>query len=239
MTKISSSTKLKRQMAPAFWQIPRKKKRFALTARSGPHPASNSYPLGMILRDVLRIVGTMQEAKKAVYSGEIKVDGVVRRDIHFPVGLMDVVEISALKRFYRMVPKNGLIVAPIEIPNDEKDLKPCKVISKVTVRGNRLQYGLHDGRTFVDGQKKLGVNDTCILKVPEQKITDTVKLEKGSTALVISGDNAGAVGKVQDIKQGTFILPKRVVLTFKERMVELPVNKVMAVGMEKPLIKVG
>jgi small subunit ribosomal protein S4e len=100
-----------------------------------------------------------------------------------------------------------------------------------------LQYGFHDGRTLVDNQK-VNVNDTCLLTIPEQKVTNTVKLEKGSTALVISGDNAGSIGKVDDIRAGTFILPKRVLVKFKDRTIELPVDMVMVVGVEKPLIKV-
>ena len=237
MGKISGSTKLKRQMAPAFWQIGRKEKRFALTVSPGTHPISKSYPLAVLLRDVLKIVNNMREAKQVITSGEIKVDSIIRRDIHFPVGLMDVIEISSLDKVYRMVPKDGLIVAPVEIPKEEKSIKLCKVIRKVTISGKKLQYGFHDGRTLVDDQK-VNVNDTCLLTIPEQKVTNTVKLEKGSIALVISGDNAGTVGKVDDIRQGTFILPKRVLVKFKDRMVELPVDMVMAVGVEKPLIKV-
>jgi len=236
MGKMGGSTKLKRQMAPAFWQIGRKEKRFALTVSPGTHPISKSYPLAILLRDILKIVNTMREAKQVITSGEIKVDGI-RRDTHFPVGLMDVIEISSLDKVYRMVPKDGLIVTPVEIPNEERNLKLCKVTRKVTIGGKKLQYGFHDGRTLVDDQK-VNVNDTCLLTIPEQKVTNTVKLEKGSTALVISGDNAGTIGKVDDIRQGTFILPKRVLVAFKERMIELPVDMVMAVGVDKPLIKI-
>ncbi len=237
MGKIGGSTKLKRQMAPVFWQIGRKEKRFALTVSPGTHPLSKSYPLAMVLRDVLKIVNTMREAKQVIIPGEIKVDGIARRDIHFPVGLMDVLEIPSLDKVYRMVPKDGLIVTPIEIPKEERNVKLCKVTRKVTISGKKLQYGFHDGRTLIDDQK-ISVNDTCLLTIPEQKITNTVKLEKGSTALIISGENAGNIGKVDDIRQGTFILPKRVLIVFKDRRVELPVDMVMTVGMDKPLIKI-
>jgi len=237
MRKIGGSSKLKRQMAPAFWQIGRKEKRFALTVSPGTHPLSNSYPLGMVLRDVLKIVNTMREAKQVIISDEIKVDGIARRDIHFPVGLMDVIEIHSLDKVYRMVPKDGLIVTPIEIPKEERNIKLCKITRKVTISGKKLQYGFHDGRTLIDEQK-ISVNDTCLLAIPEQKIINTVKLEKGSTALIISGENAGNIGNVDDIRQGTFILPKRVLIVFKGRRVELPVDMVMAVGMDKPLITI-
>lgn len=238
MGKITGSTKLKRQTAPAFWQIARKEKRFALTVSPGTHPIAKSYPLGMLLRDVLKVVNTMREAKQVITSGEIKVDGIKRLDIHFPVGLMDVVEIPSLDKVYRMVPKDGLIVTPVEISKEEKNFKLCKVTRKVTISGKKLQYGFHDGRTLVDDQK-VNVNDTFLLTIPEQKVTNTVKLEKGATALVISGENAGTTGKVDDVRHGTFILPKRVLLAFKERTVELPVDMVMAVGVDKSLIKIA
>jgi len=224
-------------MAPAFWQIGRKEKRFALTVSPGTHPISKSYPIAIVLRDVLKIVSTMREARQVVTSGEIKIDGIIRRDIHFPVGLMDVIEISSPGKVYRMVPKDGLIVVPLEIPKEEGNLKLCKVTRKTTTRGKKLQYGFHDGRTVVN-DLKVNVSDTCLLTIPEQKVTNTVKLEKGSTALVVSGENAGTIGKVDDIRQGTFILPKRVLMAFKDRRVELPVDMVMVIGMDKPLIKV-
>lgn len=236
MGRMGGSTKLKRQMAPAFWEIGRKEKRFALTVSPGTHPIAKSYPLGIVLRDALKVVNNMREAKQAVIAGDIKVDGVVRHDIHFPVGLMDVVEIPSLNKVFRMMPKNGIIVVPVEVPKEESTFKLCKVTKKVTIAGQKLQYGFHDGRTLV-GEQKVSVNDTCVMAIPEQKVTDVVKLEKGSTVLVISGDNAGTVGKVDDIRHGTFILPKRVLVAFKERKVELPVDMVMAVGTDKPLVK--
>ncbi len=224
-------------MAPAFWQIGRKEKRFALTVSAGTHPISKSYPVAILLRDILKIVKTMREARQVITAGEIKIDGVIRHDIHFPVGLMDVVEIPSLNTVYRMVPKDGLIVVPVEIPSEEKNIKLCKVTRKVTISGKKLQYGFHDGRTSTD-DPKVNVNDTCLITFPEHKITNTVKLEKGSTALVISGDNAGTIGKVDEVKPGTFIQPKRVLVAFENRKVELPVDMVMAVGMEKPLLKI-
>ena len=41
MVKIAGSKKLKRQMAPMFWGITRKDKRFVNTVRPGPHGKKN------------------------------------------------------------------------------------------------------------------------------------------------------------------------------------------------------
>jgi len=57
--------------------------------------------------------------------------------------------------------------------------------------------------------------------------------------LITSGDNAGSFGKIEDIKDGIFSLPKRAILMLENRSVELPTEIVMAVGLEAPLIKVN
>lgn len=237
MGKVGKTSTMKRQLAPAFWEIGRKRKRFVLTVSPGTHATTKAYPSGIVLRDILKAVNTMREAKHVVTSGDIKIDGVVRRSINFPVGLMDVIEISPIDKIYRMVPKDGSIVKPIEIPKEEKALKLCKVTRKLTAKNKKLQYGFHDGRTLID-ERKVNVHDTCLITVPEQKVSETVKLDKGSTALVISGDNAGTIGKVDEIREGTFILPKRVLVNLQDRKVELPIDMVMAVGTDKPLIKI-
>jgi small subunit ribosomal protein S4e len=235
---MGRDTKLKRQLAPAFWEIGRKEKRFALKVSPGPHVASESYPLGIVLRDILKVVSTMREASQALTSGNVKVDGVIRRSTNFPVGLMDVIEIPSISKAYRMVPKDGVILRPIEISDDEKTVKLCKVTRKVTVKNKKLQYGFHDGRTLID-DLKVNVHDTCLMTVPELKVTKTIKLEKGSTALIVSGDNAGTIGNIDDIRDGTFILPKRALVRVGEKKVELPVDMVLAVGTDKPVIKVS
>ena len=81
MVSISGSKKLKRQMAPLFWGIGRKDKRFVVTVRPGPHPKGQSIPSAVFLRDTLKIVGSLREAKSAIYSGGVRVDGVVRKSL--------------------------------------------------------------------------------------------------------------------------------------------------------------
>lgn len=236
--KMGKKSIMKRQAAPAFWEIPRKGKRFSPRASPGTHPSSLSYPLGVVLRDVLKVVNSMREVEHILNSGDVKVDGVVRRDPHFPVGLMDVIELVPMKKSFRMLPKDGVIVRLVEIPDDEKAVKLCKVMRKVSTKGDKLQYGFHDGRTMID-DLKLSVHDSCLLSVPEIKVNEKLKLEEGSSALVISGENAGVIGKVQEIREGTFILPKRVLMGFEHRQVELPVDMIMVVGKDKPLIRIS
>ena len=237
MGKMGKDTRMKRQMAPAFWEVGRKHHRFALAISPGTHGTAKAYPLGVVLRDVLKIVNTMREAKHVVTSGSIRVDGLIRKNVNFPIGLMDVIEIPDMDKTFRMVPKDGLTVKPIEIPREENTVKLCKATSKLTAKGNKTQYGFHDGRTLIS-EEKMNVNDTCLITVPGQKIIKKIKLEKGSTVLVISGDNAGTKGIIDEIREGTFILPKRVLVILEDRKVELPIRMVMAVGKDDPTINI-
>jgi small subunit ribosomal protein S4e len=56
---------------------------------------------------------------------------------------------------------------------------------------------------------------------------------------VTRGENAGNIGKVEAIKDGSFSLPKRVLVSIGEKTVELPIEIVMAVGTDSSLIQVS
>jgi small subunit ribosomal protein S4e len=57
--------------------------------------------------------------------------------------------------------------------------------------------------------------------------------------LIIKGENAGRVGRIEEIKDGIFSLPKRALVSFDDKSVELPVEMVMVVGTDRPVIKVS
>jgi small subunit ribosomal protein S4e len=237
MVSIAGSKKLKRQMAPLFWGITRKTKRFVITVKPGAHSKHFSIPSAVFLRDTLKIVSTLREAKVAIYGGKVSVDGVKQKSLHHGIGLMDVIELENVSDVYRLVPLNGAILKPIKIDDSEKNKKLCRVVSKTSIKGGKMQVGFHDGRSLISDQK-VNVGDTCIMQVPEQKILDVVKLEKGCQAIVTRGVNVGQVGSVEEIKEGTFVLPKMASIKLGERQIEIPTDIVMAVGKDKPVIQI-
>jgi small subunit ribosomal protein S4e len=235
--KKGGDTRMKRQMAPRFWDIKRKESQFVLSTKPGPHPKKRSYPLGMILRDVLKLAGTMREAERVLVEGKVKVDGVKRYDANLAVGLMDVVELST-GQVFRMVPKDSLLLTSIAIDKSEGNLKLVKVTSKKTIKGKKIQYGFHDGKT-ITSEQNLKVGDSCVIQVPEVQIKSHIPFAKSTTVLIITGENAGHIGKVDDFKDGIFSLPKRALVSFEDRSVELPVEMVMVVGSDGPVMKVS
>ena len=236
MVSIAGSKKLKRQMSPQFWGINRKDKRFVITVRPGPHKKSYAVPTAVFLRDMLKIVTSLREAKTAIYSGKVKIDGVVRKSLHHAIGLMDVVELENVSEIYRLVPTEGKLLEPIKINESEKSKKLVKVTSKTTINKGKTQIGFHDGRSVIS-DTDVSVGDTCLMQTPDQKILDVIKLEAGCQGLVTRGINSGQIGKIEVIEEGTFILPKRVVLALSDRKIEIPADIIMAIGKEEPKIQ--
>jgi small subunit ribosomal protein S4e len=237
MGTIAGSKKLKRQMAPLFWGINRKNKRFAITVKPGSHSKNSSIPTALLLRDVLKVVTTLREAKSVIYNGKVNVDGVIRKSLHHSIGLMDVIELQGISDIYRLVPTHGHILQPIKIDSSEKSKKIVKVTSKTTTKGKKTQLGFHDGRTII-ADNNVNVGDSCLIQIPEQKILDVIKLEKDSLVIVTRGANTGQIGHLNNINEATFTLPKRINLTVDKKKFEMPSDLVIAIGKEKPVIQV-
>ena len=236
MVSIAGSKKLKRQMAPQFWGIARKDKRFVITVKPGPHKKSQAIPTAIFLRDTLKIVTSLREAKAAIYSGKIKIDGVVRKSLHHAIGLMDVVELENVSDIYRLVPAEEKMLKPIKINESEKSKKLVTITSKTTINKDKLQIGFHDGRSIIT-DSKVNIGDTCLIQIPDVKILEIIKLEVGSQGLVTRGNNVGQIGKIEAIEEGTFILPKRVILTLEDRKIEIPADIIMPIGKGEPIIQ--
>ena len=228
--------KLKRHKAPRFWRIGRKEFKFVVNPIPGPHPKDRSYPLSVLLRDVLGLVKNYREAKVAIKEGKVLIDGVVRREPRFPVGLFDLVEITPLSKLYRIVPsRKGLDV--LEVGEEERGLKLCKITRKYMVRGGRLCYGLHDGRTVLDGfEAKVG--DSLLIRVPSQEVLKVIRLEEGALALVIGGSRSGSLVRVERLKEGTYTSPRMAIVRVDDETAEVPAEMLFTVGKDKPVLRV-
>ena len=164
-------------------------------------------------------------------------DGVIRKSLHHGIGLMDVVELEGSNKTYRLVPQDGTLLKPIEIDDAEKTKKFVVVKSKNTIKNGKTQIGFHDGKTLID-ETSVSVGDTCVMQIPEIKILEVIKLEKGMNCLIIKGVNAGKIGKIDEIKKGTFSIPKSIDITLDDRKIEIPAKLVMPIGNDKPVVTI-
>jgi len=199
---------LKRKPAPKMWPIHRKEAVWTVMPKPGPHSISRSLPLALIIRDMLRFAKTAKEAKKIISQGKIMVDGKVRCDERFLVGLMDVVSIVDAKKFYRVLPsRKGLFLSPIK--SDEASFKLYRIEDKIVVKGGHVNLDLHDGTCSMirvnspqsPEEDVYQTLDVLTLSVPDRELIGYTKLAAGSPAIVIGGKNIGKSGKVTTIEK--------------------------------------
>ncbi|MGQ9721204.1 MAG: 30S ribosomal protein S4e [Candidatus Jordarchaeum sp.] len=209
MGKKGGRKQQKRISSPRIWPIFRKEAKWTAKPRAGPHGIQESLTLLILVRDVLQYCDSYRETKRILSEGTIKVDGVVRRDHKFPVGLMDVVEVTKLNKFYRILPlpKRGL--RPVPIDGDETSYKLVQIENKVTVKEGHLQLNLHDGRNILfrledpkispDELVPYKTKDTLKISIPNQEILGHIPFKEENLAIVVDGKNMGFQGKIKEI----------------------------------------
>ena len=193
---------LKRIATPGHLQIHRKERsigNFFMKALPGAHPKKFCLPLGHVLRDLLKLVRSIKEAKFILQQNKVLVDGKVKHDHRLPLGLMDVIEIPEISKVFRILPsqKHGLILS--EITHDESKFKLCRIKNITNIKGGDFQLNLHDGRNVLvkpSEASKYKTRGTVKISLPDQEILDYYALEEGNQAIIQSGKNIGVAGKI-------------------------------------------
>ena len=93
----------------------------------GPHPVEGSIPLLMAVRDFLKLAKTAREARKIIGERKFFVDGRVVTDYRFPLGLMDVLSIPSIDKYYRVLMDPMAKVGLFEIPADKAEWKLVRI----------------------------------------------------------------------------------------------------------------
>ncbi|MEM2961573.1 MAG: 30S ribosomal protein S4e [Candidatus Bathyarchaeia archaeon] len=245
MGRKGGSKHLKRLPSPRFWPIHVKEAKWVVKPSPGPHPIDACIPLLIIVRDILGYAKTGREARKIVSQGKIRVDGRVRRDYKYPVGLMDVVEIPDLEKTYRVLPVARRGLSLIEIPREEATFKLCRIEGKTTVKGGRIQLNLHDGRTLLikvsDPSKPLEdaykVMDSLKIALPGQDLLSHLRFREGCHVLITGGANMGRIGRLRGVIEGTATRPPSASIEAEDGEVFQTITEyTFTIGEEKPEI---
>jgi len=227
----------KRVAAPKSWPIPRKTKVWVVKSNPGPHSEVKSIPLGVIIRDMLGLAKTLREVKKILHDGSVLVDGGVRRDYKFPVGLFDVIAIPKMDKYYRMLlDRRGRLELRSLEGSDTKKL--CKVVNKTVLPGGMVQSNLHDG-TYLLATNEYGTGDSLILSLPSKEIFKHLEFTEGNTAMIIGGKHSGEIGTIAGKRVVHGSASNMVTVTIGEREVETLERYVYVIGEDKPEIMIG
>jgi small subunit ribosomal protein S4e len=246
MGRKGGSTGLKRKPAPRFWPIHRKDATWVVKPSAGPHSLENCLPLAIALRDILGYAKTRKEAKTIVSQEKVYVDGkVVRRD-DFPVGLMDVVSLPDVNKYFRVLPSSkGLILNSID--KEEAKFKLCRIENKKVVSDGHVQIHLHDGSNILvkvaDPKNQQGdiykTLDTLKISLPERQVLGQIAMKKNDFAMITGGKNIGKYGKTVEVEEAEDKKRRNALVTIEDEKgtrYQTVLNFVVAIGETQPLI---
>jgi len=153
--------------------------------------------IGVILRDILGVAQSMREAKRALATRRIKVDGRIVTDMRRGVGLMDVLTVGD-ENYRCILDLNGkLRYNPISAK--EASQKICRIDGKTTIKGGVTQLNLHDGRNILlDDANKYNTRDSLVVDVDSQKIKSHLKFENGANCYLIGGSHIGSTANIKE-----------------------------------------
>ena len=185
---------LKRISIERSWPLPRKGTKYLLKAYPGKK-SEISMPLGIMIRDVLKLASTRKEVKSMLHSKEVSIDGKIITEEKFPVGIFDIMIIKKIgKNFIITLNESGKI-SPEEISDKETSQKICKVIGKKVLKNKVQQINCIDGKNFVS-KEKVSTNDSVIVDLKESKIMKVLPLKAGAEVLITGGEHIGEKGKI-------------------------------------------
>ncbi len=207
MGRKGKTARLKRKPAPKYWPIHRKEAPWVVKPSAGPHSQEKCLPMTLVLRDILNVADTRKEGKMILSQGQVYVNGIVRKQDDFPVGLMDVISMPESNQYYRVVPSHkGLTLS--KISKDEAKYKIARVEDKTTTKAG-VQIALHDGTNMLiriaDPKNPIEVTyetfDILKINIADDQVVQTIKTKEGNTAVITGGKNIGVQGKIVEIEK--------------------------------------
>lgn len=217
---------------PKTWPINRKENVWIARPKPGAHTYSESIPLLVILRNILKIVDNKKEAKFLIRQNLVKVNGRKIREINLPVGLFDVVFLDKEKKYYRIIFNRKKKLIPLEIESNEANLLPLKIKNKKIIRKGKFQYSFTNGWTFYLNNEKYSTKDTLFLDLNSNKIKEHIPFEKGNLSFILGGKHVGELATI------TEIYSKKVLLKNPEKEWTGLDNFVFVIGKKQPFVKV-
>ena len=132
-----SSSHMKRLAMPRSWPLTRKTDIWISRPLPSGHSIDRCMAIGVVLRDVLGVANSMREAKRALATRRIKIDGRVTTNMRRGVGIMDVLTVG--DENYRCVLDGNGKLRYASIPAKEAGQKLCRIDGKNTIKGGVTQ----------------------------------------------------------------------------------------------------
>jgi len=222
---------LKTLTVPVSWPIKKKGTKFIVRPKPGK-PFSTSIPLAVVFRNLLKYCKTMKEVKTILQDNEIFVDQVRRKEPKYLLGFMDSLSVPDTKEHFRLLLTTNKKLYLLPITKEEAKLKVAKITGKVVLKKGKTQLNMYDGVNILVKKDTFKVGDSILLSLPENKITDHFKQEKGSYVFLVKGSHVGEQGVIESIEKDM------VKVKTKEATFETPKDAIFIVGKGKSAVKI-
>jgi small subunit ribosomal protein S4e len=186
-----------------MWYLGKLKGVYATRPSAGPHKLRECIPLSVLLQHRLKYAMTRDESRKITNDKEglIKVDGKIRRNFRFPLGIMDVVSIDKTNEHFRILYDVKGRFIPHRVEAKEAGFKLCKVVSK-KIGKNKIPYIVtHDGRTVRFPHPDIEINDSVKFNLATKQIDGVIKFVNGGSVILTAGNNQGRIGTITSIEK--------------------------------------
>ena len=194
---------LKRIHAPKSWMLSKVDGIWAMKPSQGPHKLRECIPLNLLLRTKLGFARNGTEAKLIVKAkeGNISIDGKVRTDHKYPVGIMDIVTVNKTGSNYRVNFDVKGRWRLVKISKEEAKYKLCKVTKRSMGPKTIPFITTSDGRTLRYPNPLIKEHDTIKINLENNEIVDYYKYKIGAHVLIVGGNNIGRAGVIEKIEK--------------------------------------
>ena len=186
---------LKRHAIPKSWPIERKGTAFVVKPNRS---FSDSLPVLIALRDLLKVAQNRKEVKKMIHMKSILLNGKQIKDEKEAVLLFDTITLVPSNKHYKLVVLKNEKFNVEEIKENESNSKIAKVVNKKVLKGKKVQLNLSDGRNFLS-TINCKTGDSVLINLKSKKIEKCIPLKENSDVIVFAGKHSGEKGKIENI----------------------------------------
>lgn len=216
-----SKQHLSRLKSPKSWLIKKKGIKWVIKPSAGPHRLETCLPLGIIIREILLLSKTTKESKKILNDKQVLVNGIIRKTIKFPVGLMDIITFPMLNKHYRvLIDKKGKLILN-EIKKEDGNILYNKIKNKTILKNKKIQLNFFDGGNKIVDKDIYKPGDTIITSLNKNEIKKHLKLEKGTLVYIIKGKHIGEMGTLEGLHKFESGQPNKLIIKLKDRTIEI------------------
>jgi len=192
---------LKTMAAPKTWLVKRHQRRFIMRPSPGPHSLKNSITVNFLLIELLKLAKIKREATVILEKGDVLVNGIMRKQNEFPLGLFDTVSIAG-KDYTIIMDNHGKLLA-----QEGKNSQRAHKITGKSLHMGKIQLSFYNGHSMMTGTNDYKVGDSLIIDDKKQ-VKKHLKLEKGAHIFLLGGKNLGEKGTVEDVIGNKIIYKK-------------------------------